>query len=67
MPESIANELLRGAAQIGAYVGLKPRRAFEGLQKGWLPGWREGNLWVSSRPLLNNHYIEANHTTEPKE
>ena len=57
---TLASDIVRGAEAIGAEVGLKPRRAFTGLQEGWLPGWKEGGLWVSSRSALRAHYKRDN-------
>ena len=57
---SLRDDIVRGAEAIGAEVGLKPRRAFTGLQEGWLPGWKEGSLWVSSRSALRAHYKRTN-------
>jgi hypothetical protein len=65
--ENLASDVLRGCASIAAYVGLPERRTFTGLQEGWLPGWKEGHLWVSTRSRLNHHYREANNRQQPSE
>ena len=54
--DNLASDVLRGCASIAAFVGLDERRAFTGLQEGWLPGWKEGNLWVSTKSRLRAHY-----------
>jgi hypothetical protein len=54
--ESLADDLLRGAEAIGAFIGLKKRQAFHGLQNGHIPGQKEGGTWVSSKTVLCKHY-----------
>jgi hypothetical protein len=61
---TLANDILRGAEAIGAEVGLNARRAFAGLQAGWLPGWKEGGLWCSTRSALKAHYKLDNTPSE---
>jgi len=54
--ESLADDLLRGAGAIGAYIGRNERQAFHGLQTGAIPGRKEGGTWVSSKTVLRKHY-----------
>jgi hypothetical protein len=57
--EDLADDILRGAEAIGAFVKLDPRQAFHGLQKGYIPGLKEGNTWVSTKSRLRKHYNES--------
>jgi hypothetical protein len=57
--ESLADDLLRGAEAIGAFIGLEPRQAFYGLQAGNIPAVKEGNTWVSTKSRLRKHYNES--------
>jgi hypothetical protein len=54
--ESLANDLLRGAEAIGAFIGLGLRETFYGLQEGHIPATKEGKTWVSSKRRLREHY-----------
>lgn len=54
--ESLAHDLLRGAAKIGAFIGLDPRQTFHGLQRGHIPATKEGKTWVGSKTRLREHY-----------
>jgi hypothetical protein len=56
--ESLADDLLRGAGAIGAFIGLGLRETFYGLQEGHIPGRKEGRTWVSSKTVLRKHYTE---------
>jgi hypothetical protein len=55
-PGSDSLGLIWGAENIGAYVNTKPREAFYMLQKGLLPAWKVGRLWVSSKAALQKHF-----------
>jgi hypothetical protein len=57
--ETLADDILRGAAQIGAFLGLSPRQAFHFLQIGAVPATKEGNVWVSTKSRLRKHYNES--------
>jgi hypothetical protein len=57
--QSLADDLLRGAEAIGAFIGLKPRQAFHGLQAGSIPAVKEGGTWVSTKSRLRKHYNES--------
>ena len=54
--DSLANDILRGAEEIAAYARLKVRDAYFKLEKGYLPGRKEGNIWTSTKSLLRAHY-----------
>ena len=56
--ESLADDLLRGAKKIGAFIGLPIRETFYGLQEGHIPATKEGRTWVSSKSRLRKHYTE---------
>jgi hypothetical protein len=54
--ESLADDLLRGAAQISAFIGLDLRQTFHALQQGHIPATKEGKTWVGSKSRLRKHY-----------
>jgi hypothetical protein len=55
----LAADILRGAAAIGAFIGLDERQTFHGLQNGHIPATKEGRVWVSTRSRLRRHYNEG--------
>jgi hypothetical protein len=63
--ESLGDEILRGAAAIGAFIGLDPRETFYGLQNGWIPATKEGRIWVSTKSRLRRHYNESSYEPPP--
>lgn len=52
----VALEILRGAKAIGEFVGMKPRKANYLLAKKLLPADREGEMYVSTKTRLRQHY-----------
>jgi hypothetical protein len=46
------DEFLWGAAAIAREAGLNPRQAFDKLQRGLLPGKKNGDMWVSTRRAI---------------
>jgi hypothetical protein len=64
--ESLADDLLRGADAIAAFLGLGRRQAFHFLQKGSIPAVKEGNVWVGSKSRLRKHYTEGRYLPPPK-
>jgi len=65
--ELLANDLLRGAAKIGAFIGLGLRETFYGLQEGHIPATKEGKTWVTTKSRLRRHYNEERYEPPPKE
>jgi hypothetical protein len=65
--ESLASEILRGAEEIGAFVGLDQRKAFHGLQNGSIPATKEGRIWVTTKSRLRRHYNEERYEPSAKE
>ena len=51
-PKSLADDILRGAEAIGAFIGLEARQTFHCLQAGNLPATKEGKIWVSTKSRL---------------
>ena len=49
-------DILRGAEEIAAFARLKIRDCYFKLEKGYLPGRKEGNIWTSTKSLLRAHY-----------
>jgi hypothetical protein len=56
--ESLANDILRGADAIAAFLGLSLRQAFHFLQRGQIPAVKEGSAWVTTKSRLIRHYNE---------
>lgn len=54
----LAEDLLKGASAIGAFMGLKPRAAYYLLEKREVPGFKIGNIWYARRSTLLNHFAE---------
>jgi hypothetical protein len=46
------DDIVWGAAAIGAEVNLSPAKAFYALEKGTLPGRKLGGRWMSRRSAL---------------
>lgn len=57
--DSIVGDLLRGAKAIAAFVGVSERRAYYLLERGYLPGVKEGAIWICTRSALLAHYRSA--------
>jgi hypothetical protein len=55
-PATLADDLLRGAAAIGAFIGELPKRVFYLAAKGQLPIGREGMMLIASKKVLRDHY-----------
>jgi hypothetical protein len=56
---SLADDIIRGADAIGAFIGLDPRQTFYNLQRGVIPATKEGRLWVTTKSRLRRHYNES--------
>jgi hypothetical protein len=55
---SVADDMLRGAKQIGAELGLDPGTIWRLLQKGLIPARKLGpRIWIASRRELRGHFI----------
>ena len=48
--------IVRGAAAIGAAIGVSPRRAYWLLERGVLPAVKEGSTWTSTLDRLRRFY-----------
>jgi hypothetical protein len=64
--DSLADDLLRGANAIAAFLGLDRRQAFYFLQKGSIPAVKEGSVWVTTKSRLRRHYNEGLYRPPPK-
>ena len=53
---SLAEDVLRGCANIAAFIGLDERQTFHALQRGYLPASKEGKVWVTTKTRLRAHY-----------
>jgi hypothetical protein len=67
MPPQTSNDdslgVLRGAKQIGAYVDLRDddgkvdeRATYYLLEKGLLPAFKQGGIWITTKARLREHY-----------
>jgi hypothetical protein len=48
--------IIRGVADIAAFLCMPPRRAYHLLQTGQLPAVKEGQIWVTTLDLLRGYY-----------
>jgi hypothetical protein len=48
--------IVRGAAAIGAAIGVSPRRAYWLLERGVVPAVKEGTTWTSTLDRLRRFY-----------
>jgi len=48
--------VLRGAPEIGRAIGVSPRRAYYLLERGVIPGVKEGNIWTCTLDRLRQFY-----------
>ena len=53
---SLADDLLRGCAEISAFIGESQRRTFYLLENSRIPCGKVGSLWLSSKSALRQHY-----------
>ncbi len=62
---TLAEDLLTGAVQIAAFVGVEPRRAFYLLERGHLPAFKIGAKWHARKSTLRAHFakLDANGST----
>ena len=54
--DDLADDLLHGAAAIGAYIGVDERRAFYLLSKGYIPATKAGASWIGSKRRLRRYF-----------
>src|SRR5882762_8601265 len=63
------DEVLKGAEEIGAELGLSKRKAYYHLEKGHIRGVRKmGSLWIGTRRNIRQANLEVAHaptTTTP--
>jgi len=57
--DTIASDVLRGAKQIGEFIGLKEKDAFHHLERGHVPAFKMGGIWTSTKTRLRAHYNTA--------
>jgi hypothetical protein len=50
--ETVADDLIWGAAAIGAEIGVDERKAFYLLARRFIPARKVGRLWAASRREL---------------
>ena len=49
-------DVLRGAKEIGRFIGKKPGATNYALNRGRIPADREGAVFVSTKTRLREHY-----------
>jgi hypothetical protein len=57
-PETLAQDLLIGAAAIAEYIGISERACRHQLDHNQIPHKRMGRLIVGSRSALRRHFTE---------
>lgn len=65
--DDLADDILRGAVAIGAFIGIDPRKAFHLLQLGEIPAMKEGRIWTSTKSRLRRHYNESRYDAKKRE
>jgi hypothetical protein len=55
--EPLAVDLLHGAAEIAAFLGLTERQAFHQIEQGNIPTTRMGRLIVASKSALRRRFV----------
>src|SRR5882762_7573967 len=56
------DEVLKGAEEIGAELGLSKRKAYYHLEKGHIRGVRKmGSLWIGTRRNIRQANLEVAH------
>jgi len=61
--QTLADDLLDGAAAIGEYLGVKKRRAMYLLETHQIPGFQLGRRWHARRSTLRR-FIEEQERAE---
>ena len=54
--ETLGDDLIYGAKNIGKHTGDSERRAFHLLENGQIPAGKIGGRWVASRRKLREHF-----------
>lgn len=55
-PDSLKDDILRGAAAISDFIGDSERRTQYKLERGLIPAGKDGRNWVGSKRRLRRHY-----------
>jgi hypothetical protein len=64
---TLADDLLEGCPEIGAFIGKSARETLWAIERGRLPAWRDGHKWCALKSVLRKHYAElATKTVDPK-
>jgi hypothetical protein len=54
--ETLADDLLPGAAKIASFIGQPERKTYHWLQRGYIPATKVGDLWIGSKARLRRHF-----------
>jgi hypothetical protein len=58
--DSLAEDLLHGAKEIGDFLGITERQARHQIDNGAIPVTRLGRLIISSKQVLRQRFIPQN-------
>jgi len=56
--ENLNEDRIRGVKKIAQHINESERRTFHLLKQRLIPGFKEGNSWVSLKSKLNQHHRE---------
>jgi hypothetical protein len=65
MQDTLADDLLIGSREIGAYIRRSPSAAHRLLVAGAIPAGRVGWLWVGSKRTLDRHFADLTSGKKP--
>ena len=65
MPDEkpLAADLLHGAREIAAFLGISERRAFHQIEQGNIPTVKMGRLIVASKSALRRRFVPESETS----
>jgi hypothetical protein len=64
--DTLASDLLRGALQIGRFVGDEnERQTYHALESGHYPAKKIGGVWFGSKRVLTEHFTTPSNTPPP--
>lgn len=64
--DTLRNDILRGAQQIGRFVGDEnERQTYHALESGHYPAKKIGGVWFGSKRVLTEHFTTPSNTPPP--
>ena len=61
--QSLANDLMKGAEEIGKFIGESTRCTYYLLEKGELPAFKQGGVWRGRKTTFLAHYTKLEQPT----